>query len=67
MSLYLSNMAGTAIPMPGQEFAAAGGAAVVTIHKMNRMAYVLPTKTRPKKIGFKGSDGKEYVFAHQCR
>uniref|UniRef100_A0A915ESJ8 Non-specific serine/threonine protein kinase n=1 Tax=Ditylenchus dipsaci TaxID=166011 RepID=A0A915ESJ8_9BILA len=60
MSPHLAYLSSTSIAIPGQEFKR--GLDTVRIYKMNKMAYVLPTKTRPKKIGFKGSDGKDYTF-----
>ncbi|TKR93718.1 hypothetical protein L596_008126 [Steinernema carpocapsae] len=60
ISTSLYQMRSTAIPLPGQE--SQPFADVVTIHKMCNRATVLPTKTRPKKIAFIGSDGKEYTF-----
>ncbi|VDM82762.1 unnamed protein product, partial [Strongylus vulgaris] len=35
---------------------------VVTIDRVVKNALVLPTKTRPKKIAFIGSEGKEHMF-----
>ena len=58
ISPHLAEMAGTLIPVPGQEFLPFNEK-IVTVHKMHKMAFVLPTKTRPKKISFTGSDGKE--------
>lgn len=52
--MYLAKLSGTLIPIPGTEN--------ITIHKMHRNVYAMITKTRPKKIGFIGSDGKEYVL-----
>ena len=59
MSPYLSSMENTAIPIPGQEL---NEGKIVTIAKMKENVSVMLTKTRPKKITFIGSDGKEYVF-----
>uniref|UniRef100_A0A7E4VT79 non-specific serine/threonine protein kinase n=1 Tax=Panagrellus redivivus TaxID=6233 RepID=A0A7E4VT79_PANRE len=60
MSPWLAAMNGTAVPLPGQELCPADE--VVTIRSMKEHVSVLLTKTRPKKITFVGSDGKEYVF-----
>jgi len=49
-------MNSTAIPLPGQEHCPFNE--IVTLQKMSPIAYVLPTKTRPKKISFIGNDGK---------
>lgn len=54
ISNYLTGLADTIIPVPGQI-----GEQKVTIHKMHKNVYTMITKTRPKKIGFIGSDGKE--------
>ena len=56
MSPFLGELTSTAVPMPGQEQSAYSE--VVSVQKMVKVAYVLPTKTRPKKIAFVGSDGK---------
>lgn len=35
---------------------------VVTVSQTTKQAIILPTKTRPKKIAFLGSNGKELVL-----
>lgn len=62
ISPYLSSLTSSCIPIPGQEFYNFSSSTIVTISKMHKTSYVLPTKTRPKKITFTGSDGKEYVY-----
>ena len=52
-------MQNTAIPIPGQELS---DGSIVTIASMKEQVTIMVTKTRPKKITFIGSDGKEYVF-----
>jgi hypothetical protein len=56
ISPYLDELAATSVPMPGQE--QRPFSELITVQKMTKIAYVLPTKTRPKKIAFTGSDGK---------
>lgn len=58
ISAYLSQLSSSSIPIPGLLYNRFQGG-VVTIHKVHKNVYVLPTKTRPKKITFIGSDGKE--------
>ncbi|KAL7080455.1 hypothetical protein ACQ4LE_000052, partial [Meloidogyne hapla] len=60
ISPVLNEMNSTAVPLPGQEHRPFNE--IVTIQKMSPIAYVLPTKTRPKKISFIGNDGKTYTF-----
>jgi hypothetical protein len=62
MSPYLAEELGPScvIPMPGQEQHQFGSTntKMVMVQRMAKVAYVLPTKTRPKKIAFIGDDGK---------
>lgn len=61
MSTHLAELGSACtVPMPGQEHLPYSE--VVSVHKMAKVAQVLPTKTRPKKIAFIGSDGKTYTF-----
>ncbi|VDM42302.1 unnamed protein product [Toxocara canis] len=48
------------IPVPGQE--SKDFSDVVMIERVSKQSIVLPTKTRPKKIVFIGSDGVDYPF-----
>lgn len=57
MNIQLSN---SCVPMPGQESVEFDR--VVSISRVARQVTILPTKTRPKKLGFVGSDGKQLVF-----
>ena len=41
------------IPLPGSS---------VTLYSVEPQIYILPTKTKPKKITFIGSDGKKYTY-----
>ncbi|KAI1718635.1 phosphatidylinositol 3- and 4-kinase domain-containing protein [Ditylenchus destructor] len=61
ISPYLYAMESTSVPIPGHEFKRTSEG-IVTLQKMDNTVYVLPTKTRPKKISFRGSDGKQYSF-----
>lgn len=56
ISTFLGDLCAKAIPIPGQEMQSYNE--VVNVQKMSKVAFVLPTKTRPKKIAFTGSDGK---------
>uniref|UniRef100_A0A914Z0Q0 non-specific serine/threonine protein kinase n=1 Tax=Panagrolaimus superbus TaxID=310955 RepID=A0A914Z0Q0_9BILA len=59
LSPFLATMRNSAIPMPGQELQDGN---IITIASMKEQVTIMVTKTRPKKITFIGSDGKEYVF-----
>ena len=39
---------------------------MVTIAKVHNVVQILPTKTKPKKLVFIGSDGKKYVYEVFC-
>uniref|UniRef100_A0A914HB93 Non-specific serine/threonine protein kinase n=1 Tax=Globodera rostochiensis TaxID=31243 RepID=A0A914HB93_GLORO len=60
ISTHLGEMTATSVPVPGQDPCKFDRA--VTVHKMDKVAFVLPTKTRPKKLSLTGSDGKTYTF-----
>ncbi|EPB74623.1 FATC domain protein [Ancylostoma ceylanicum] len=60
ISPILSELSKSSIPIPGQENIEFSE--VVTIDRVLKNALVLPTKTRPKKIAFIGSEGKEHMF-----
>ncbi|XGW21489.1 hypothetical protein V3C99_004448 [Haemonchus contortus] len=60
ISPILSELSKSNIPIPGQENIEFSE--VVTIDRVLKNALVLPTKTRPKKIAFIGSEGKEHMF-----
>ncbi|KAK6037384.1 hypothetical protein COOONC_25110 [Cooperia oncophora] len=60
ISPILSELSKSNIPIPGQENIEFSE--VVTIDRVVKNALVLPTKTRPKKIAFIGSEGKEHMF-----
>ncbi|VDN41550.1 unnamed protein product [Gongylonema pulchrum] len=48
------------IPLPGQEHK--NFADVVMLERISKQTVILPTKTRPRKLVFHGSDGKDYPF-----
>lgn len=52
--------------MPGQE--SVDFCDLIFIESINKQVFVLPTKTRPKKLSFIGSDGKEwfsFILSHK--
>jgi PI-3-kinase-related kinase SMG-1 len=56
ISPKLYSLRNTVIAMPG--LGTAGQ--IVTIESVSNTVQILPTKTKPKKLVFKGSDGKRY-------
>ncbi|CAG9531984.1 unnamed protein product [Cercopithifilaria johnstoni] len=50
----------THVPLPGQEHK--NFSDVVMLERISKQAVILPTKTRPRKVIFHGSDGKDYPF-----
>lgn len=58
ISPVLAQLRDTAIQMPGVD-AANGGCC---IRSVNNMVRILPTKTKPKKLAFHGSDGRRYTY-----
>ncbi|KAL3998360.1 Phosphatidylinositol 3- and 4-kinase family protein [Acanthocheilonema viteae] len=50
----------THVPLPGQEHK--NFSDVVTLERISKQTVILPTKTRPRKVIFHGSDGKDYPF-----
>ncbi|CAD6186262.1 unnamed protein product [Caenorhabditis auriculariae] len=65
ISKILSNMSKSSVPMPGQDSVDFND--VISIDRVSAQAQVLPTKTRPKKLCFVGSDGKSHVFLFKGR
>ncbi|XP_035721238.1 serine/threonine-protein kinase SMG1-like isoform X1 [Vespa mandarinia] len=59
ISPVLANLKDTCIAMPG---VAAIGNKVVTIKSVDNNVQILPTKTKPKKLMFHGSDGYTYTY-----
>ncbi|XP_052759875.1 serine/threonine-protein kinase SMG1-like [Mya arenaria] len=58
ISPKLHALRNTVIAMPG--LGTAGQ--IVTIESVSNVVQILPTKTKPKKLVFKGSDGKRYPY-----
>eukprot|EP00081_Caenorhabditis_elegans_P000072 NP_001021054.1 Serine/threonine-protein kinase smg-1 [Caenorhabditis elegans] len=65
ISPYLASLSNSCVPMPGQESVEFDR--VVSISRVARQVTILPTKTRPKKLGFVGSDGKQVAFLFKGR
>lgn len=61
LSPKLAVSSNLSIPIPGQE-TKSFDENIVTIQTIDSSIIMLPTKTRPKKIKFLGSDGKHYQF-----
>lgn len=55
LSPVLAGWRDTQVAMPGVP-------ALVTIAKVKEQVVILPTKTKPKKLVFLGSDGKTYTY-----
>jgi PI-3-kinase-related kinase SMG-1 len=61
LSPKLATCAHLSIPIPGQEMTEIDDG-LVTIQSVEPLVSMLPTKTRPKKIKFMGSDGNQCSF-----
>ncbi|XP_044575793.1 serine/threonine-protein kinase SMG1 isoform X2 [Cotesia glomerata] len=61
ISPILANMKDTFIAMPGV-FATTRNNKIVTIRSVDNIVQILPTKTKPKKLMFHGSDGHVYTY-----
>ncbi|XP_067639367.1 serine/threonine-protein kinase Smg1 [Eurosta solidaginis] len=59
LSPVLENMRNTAISMPGVDTYAKEP---VYIRSVDSAVHILPTKTKPKKLAFYGSDGRKYTY-----
>ncbi|KAK3930101.1 Serine/threonine-protein kinase SMG1 [Frankliniella fusca] len=59
ISPTLAAMKNTCIAMPG---VSSGKGCIITIASVHNHIYILPTKTKPKKLMFFGSDGKAYNY-----
>jgi PI-3-kinase-related kinase SMG-1 len=59
ISPILANLKNTAISMPGIENK---GKSSIFIKSVDNLVFILPTKTKPKKLVFNGSDGKRYTY-----
>lgn len=64
ISPILANLHGTQISMPGllPSNNSSDVESAVYIHSVDDTIQILPTKTRPKKLAFYGSDGKRYTY-----
>ncbi|CAJ0937995.1 unnamed protein product [Ranitomeya imitator] len=58
ISPCLSSMTNTEIALPGE----VSDRDTITIHSVGNTITILPTKTKPKKFIFLGSDGKNYPY-----
>nr|NVI76409.1 no-on-and-no-off transient C [Cucujiformia] len=58
ISPVLSNIRDTMIAMPGLT----SSKSTVTISHVSNVVSILPTKTKPKKLAFYGSDGQTYTY-----
>lgn len=58
ISPWLAAMTNTEIALPGEVSARD----TITIHSVGSTITILPTKTKPKKLLFLGSDGKNYPY-----
>jgi len=63
ISPRLASMAATEIAMPGEVSATDA----VTIQSVGNTITILPTKTKPKKLFFLGSDGRNYPYLFKGR
>ncbi|XP_035229827.1 serine/threonine-protein kinase SMG1-like, partial [Stegodyphus dumicola] len=58
ISPVLASLKSTVIPMPGINKASG----VITVQSVHNIVSILPTKTKPKKLAFIGSDGQRYTY-----
>ena len=63
ISPRLAAMAATEIAMPGEVSATDA----ITIQSVGNTITILPTKTKPKKLFFLGSDGRNYPYLFKGR
>jgi PI-3-kinase-related kinase SMG-1 len=56
ISPALANLKETLIPLPGQEFT------TINVRHFEPTLNILPTKTKPKKLKIKATDGKDYTY-----
>lgn len=61
ISPVLAQMRNTAISMPGVDNVNNTNR-MIYIKSVDPIVYILPTKTKPKKLAFHGSDGKRYTY-----
>lgn len=60
ISPVLAQMKNTAISMPGIENT--NETQLIYIKSVDNIVHILPTKTKPKKLAFHGSNGKRYTY-----
>lgn len=60
ISPVLAQMKNTAISMPGIE--SHNKPQLIYIKSVDNIVHILPTKTKPKKLAFHGSNGKRYTY-----
>lgn len=60
LSSVLSSLTDTYIPLPGA--VAKGDKQPITLQSVFPTLQILPTKTKPKKLAFLGSDGQKYIY-----
>lgn len=58
ISPHLASLTGTEMALPGEVSASDA----VTIQSIGKSITILPTKTKPKKLFFQGSDGHNYPY-----
>ncbi|XP_054706809.1 serine/threonine-protein kinase SMG1-like [Uloborus diversus] len=58
ISPVLASLKSTVIPMPGINKVSG----MVTVQSVHHVVSILPTKTKPKKLAFIGSDGHRYTY-----
>ena len=56
ISPALANLKETLIPLPGQELT------TINVRHFEPILNILPTKTKPKKLKIKATDGKDYTY-----
>ena len=59
ISTKLSSMKHTFVPLPGNDCATGRE---LSIDSFDRILNILPTKTKPKRLGVRASDGRKYTY-----
>ena len=60
LSGVLASLTDTYIPLPG--VVAKSDKQPITLQSVYSTLQILPTKTKPKKLAFLGSDGQKYIY-----
>jgi len=60
LSSVLASFTNTCIPLPGA--VAKSDRQPITLQSVHPTVQILPTKTKPKKMAFLGSDGQKYTY-----